>query len=202
MKRYVLASAISAIALAIPVAAPAQQLPAPVIAVVDTNQIFAQCTACVAANGQLRAQSEQAQARATQLSQPLQAENQAIQAAVNALQGAQPDAALQQRIQAFETQRANAQRELGTAQESLERNVAFVRQQIGQRLGPIIQQVAQQRGANLAMDRNALLTDAPSLDITQAVLASLNQQLPSVNVTAPAAQQQPAQQPQQQPEGR
>ena len=43
------------------------------------------------------------------------------------------------------------------------------------------------------------LSVAPSVDVTGQVLASLNQQLPSVSVTAPAA---PAQQQQQQPQGR
>ncbi|KAK0358104.1 hypothetical protein LTR94_036718, partial [Friedmanniomyces endolithicus] len=57
---------------------------------------------------------------------------------------------------------------------------------IGTRLGPIITQIAQQRGATLAVDKGNSFYNAPATEITDAVLAALNTQLPSVSVTAPA----------------
>ncbi|MBC7985485.1 MAG: OmpH family outer membrane protein, partial [Sphingomonadaceae bacterium] len=142
MNKFTLGVALAALAL--PVAASAQQLPGAIVAIVDNERILTQCTACVAANAQLQAQQAQAQARAQALGGPLQTEEQAIRALVAAIpQGQQPDAALQQRIQTFQTQQANAQRELQTLQQTLGRNVAYVRQQIGERLQPIVSQVMQ-----------------------------------------------------------
>jgi Skp family chaperone for outer membrane proteins len=63
----------------------------------------------------------------------------------------------------------------------------------------VTNQVMTQRGANVAVDTNATLARANSVDITNDVLAQLNQQLPSVSVTPLPQQQQPAQQ---QPTGR
>lgn len=200
MTKFLFGTALAAAAFAIPAAAPAQQLPPAVAAVVDTNRILESCTACVAANQQLLQQQQQMVQRAQQLGQPLEVEAQSLQTAVQGVQG-QPDAALQQRLQAFQTQQQTAQQELERLQQQLQRNAAFVRQQIFQRLEPIVVQVMQQRGANLALDRAQTFAISPVVDVTDAVLAMLNQQLPSVNVNAPPPQQQPAQQ-QQRPQGR
>lgn len=212
MNRLTFGVAAAALATILPMAAQAQQLPAPVIAVVDTDRIIRECTVCVAANTQLQSQLQQLQTRATQLGTPLQTEEQALQTAVNALGASgQPDAALTQRIQTFQTNRNNAQTEITTRQAQIERNVQFVRQQIAQRVLPAAQQVGQQRGASLVLDRGQVLHVVnPALDITAAVLAQVNTNTTALNVNAPppapAAGQTPAQQPQQpnqpRPQGR
>jgi outer membrane protein len=204
MTRFSLAATAAALAL-VPAAASAQNLTPAVIAVVDTDRIAATCTACAAANTQLQAQVTQLQQRAQALGAPLQAEEQAIRAAIQALpQGQQPDATLQNRIRAFQTSQQNAQNELNQGQERIQRNVAFVRQQIGQRIQPAIVTVMQQRGATIAVDRGSTLAINPSVDVTDAVLAIVNQNTAALNVTAPPPQQQqpaaqtPAPRPQQQ----
>jgi Skp family chaperone for outer membrane proteins len=205
MNKLCLGAAAAAFALALPAVAQAQALPPAVVAVVDTDRIASTCTVCVQANQQLQAQLTQLQQRATQLGTPHQTEERALTTAVGALPaGQQPDAALTQRIQAFQTQQQTAQREIATRQEQLQRNAAFVRQQIGQRLAPAIQQIMQQRGATVAIDRGATLAINPTVDITDAVLAAVNQNTTALNVNAPPPQQAPAPaQPQQQrPQGR
>lgn len=201
MRNLFLGSAAAALALAIPSVAAAQQIPGAVVVVVDTERVYSQCTACVAAQAQLQSQLQQLQARGQQLNQPLATELQSLQAAAQAAQG-QPDAALQQRAQAFQAQQESAQREMQGREEQLRRNQAFVVDQINQRLWPVVTQIMQQRGANLAVDRGATLAINPALDVTDQVLAALNQQLPSVNVNAPAPAQQPAQQQPARPQGR
>ena len=52
-----------------------------------------------------------------------------------------------------------------------------------------------QRGANVALDVNAALGAAPTLDVTAAVLAVVNQNTAPLNVTAPPQQQPAAQAP-------
>ena len=211
MNKFTFGALAAATAIFIPLAAQAQQLPPAVIGVVETDRIFRECTVCAAANTALQGQVQQLQQRAQALRTPLQTEEQALTQVVSALpQGQQPDAALSQRIQTFQTNQQNAQRELATSQERIERNVNFVRQQIGQRIQPAIQQVMGQRGATLVIDRAAALTYSPAIDLPAAVLAIVNQNTTPLNLNAPAAQapaaQPPAQpqQPQQQrrPQGR
>ena len=191
MKKLIFASGLAALAL--PAAVQAQQLPPPVIAVVNTEQIFETCTACAAASTQLQAQGNQLQQRAQQLQTQVQTEGTALQGLVNALpQGQQPDAALSARIQAFQQMQQNADQELGAGRERIQRNLAFVRQQIGQRIRPALTTVMQQRGATLVLDRGGVIDASPTLDITAAVLAIVNQNTAALNVNAPPPQQQPA----------
>lgn len=200
MNRLTFGALAAATAMILPLAAQAQQLPEARVGVVDSDRIIRECTVCVAANTQLQGQVTQYQQREQALGTPLQSEEQALQTAVNAIpQGSQPNAALAQRIQAYQTNRQNAARELEGRQQQLQRNVAFVRQQIAQRIQPAIQQVAQQRGATVVVDRGASLFAAPTVDLTASVLAVMNQNTTPLNVNAPPPAQQPAQQQQQQP---
>ena len=206
MNKFAFGTAVAVLALAIPAAAPAQQLPPAVIAVVDTDRIIQQCTVCAAANQQLQSQLQQLQQRAQALGTPLQTEEQALEAAFRALPaGQQPDQTLSQRVQAFQTQQQNAQREISGRQEQIQRNAAFVRQQIGQRIQPAVVQVMQQRGANMSIETGVTIAINPSVDITDAVLAIVNQNTAPLNINAPPPQQQPGQQPAQpqaRPQGR
>jgi Skp family chaperone for outer membrane proteins len=186
---------LAALALAVPGVAAAQRIGPAVVAVVDTDRISRECTACRAAATQLQTQGNNLRTRAQALQTQLNTQGQPIQTAMNALNGKQPDAALQQRITAFQTQQRNAQQELSTAERNLQSTQLHVNQQIGTRLGPIINTVAQARGATIAVDRGATLFAAPALDITNEVLAQLNQQLPSVSVTPLPQQQQQQQRP-------
>lgn len=207
-----LRTAVAVLALAAPFAASAQQLPAAVVAVVDRDRIAGTCTQCAAASQQLQAQGQAYQQRRTQLLTPLQTEGQAIQTAINAIpQGGQPDAALQARARTFETNREAAATELQQREETLRRNQAFVVNQILERMNPLIGQVTRERGANVAVDVGATLAHNPAINVTDAVLALMNQNATPFNVTAPPPQQQPAaatppaaqpQQPRPRPQGR
>lgn len=174
--------------------AAAQALADAKVAVVDVERVMSQCVACVAANGQLQTQQTQLQQFAQQQSTPLQTERTAIETALRAANG-KPDAALEARVRAFQTRAEPVQRSITEREQTLRRNAQFVEQQIAQRLVPVIEQVANQRGATIAVAKGSLLFSATSADITDPVLAALNQQLPSVSTTAPPPQpaaQQPA----------
>ena len=66
-------------------------------------------------------------------------------------------------------------------------------QTVAQKLEPILQNLMQQRGANLILDKNAVVYASPqavqAFDITMAAVDQLNQQLPSlkVDMVAPPA---------------
>jgi Skp family chaperone for outer membrane proteins len=199
MTKLLLGTAAAVLTLAVPATVQAQRLGPAVVAVVDTARIGRECNACRAAQTQLQTQENAFRTRAQALQTQLNTAGQPLQTAINALNGRQPDAALQGRITAYQTQERNAQQELARTEQTLRSTTLHVQQQIGRRLQPIIGTVAQARGANIAVDRGSALFAAPALDITNDVLAQLNQQLPSVSVT-PLPQQQ--QQQQQTPQGR
>jgi outer membrane protein len=187
MKIILTTSAAIAATLAIAAPAAAQRVPPANIAVVDTNRVTSECTACRAASTALQGQVTALRTRQQQLTASLQGEGTAIQTAVNALAGKQPDAALTARVRAFQAKQDAANQELGRQEQQIKRNQQHVLQQIGARLGPVIDQVMQRRGANLVIEASASLKAAPALDVTNDVLAGLNAVLPNVSTTAPAA---------------
>jgi Skp family chaperone for outer membrane proteins len=202
MKKIVFGAAFAALSLAMPGTAMAQRVPAAVVVVVDSDRIYRDCTACRAAQTQLQSQITTMQQRSQALGQPIQTEMQSIQQAAAAARNAQgaarttAETALQQRMQRLQQQETAANQELQRLEQTLRSTQAHVLQQINVRLNPIISQVMTQRNANLALDVNATLARGQGLDVTDAVLAALNQQLPSVSVTPLPAGQQPAATPQ------
>lgn len=195
MKNLLICAALAASALA-PAAAGAQAVPAAVVAVVDLQRVTAECTACKSASTALRGQVTSFQSRERALVTPLETEQRSIQAAITALNGKEPDAALQARVRAFQTKQQTAAQEVQRLQAQIERNQAYIRQQIVTKLGPIYRQVMQRRGANLMVEAGSTLATSTTVDVTADVLAALNAAMPTVQTTAPA------QATQQQPQGR
>ena len=190
--KITLGAAFVALAATAPAVLQAQQLPAPVIAVVNTDQIFGTCTQCAAAQAQIQGQATALQGRVQTLQTQIQTEGNALEPLVRALNGAQPDAALAARIQNFQTMQQNAEREIAASRQRIERNLNFVRQQIGQRVQPAIATVQAQRGATIVVDSSQVLASSPALDITPAVLAIVNQNATPLSVNAPPPPATPA----------
>lgn len=195
MRNFLLLSAVAA-AVAVPTAAQAQRAPAAVVVIVDSDRIYRECNACRTAQAQLQAQVTALQNRQQTLAGQLRPEGEAIQTAVQALGGKQPDAALRQRAQAFQQRQEQAQRELAQMQQNIQSIQANVVRQIDERMRPVINQVMTQRGANIAVDVDATLAHAQTVNVTDAVLAGLNAALPSVSLTPLPQQQQQQRQPQ------
>lgn len=188
--------AAASVAAILPTGASAQALPGAVVAVVDLQRVSSECTACKAASTALQGQVAALRNREQTLGAPLETERKSIQTAVDALKGKEPDAALQTRIRAFQAKQQQGAQELSKQQAQIERNQAYVSQQITTKLGPIYQQVLQRHGANVLLEQGATLAAAATLDVTNDVLAALNTALPTVSTTAPAAA------PSAQPQGR
>ncbi len=198
MKTLLISAALAATIL--PAAASAQAIPGAVVAVVDLEKVTSECNACKTANAALRGQATALQNRQKALVGPLQTEQKAIQAAVDALpQGKEPDAALKTRATAFQTKYQQAQEEVARSEQQIQRNQAYINQQVRDKLGPIYQQVMQRRGANIMVEAGTTLATATTVDVSNDVLAALNTAMPTLQTTAPA-QAAPARQ--QQPQGR
>ena len=189
--KNILVSAAALAAIMTPAVAQAQAVPAAVIAVVDLEKVTTTCNACRTAKAALTSQVNALQAREKTLSAPLETEGKAIQAAVEALKGKEPDAALQARANAWQTKRQTAAQELSRQQNQIQRNQAYISQQIAAKLGPIYQQVMQRRGANVMLEIGSTLATGATLDVTNDVLTALNSALPSVQTVAPAQAAQP-----------
>lgn len=190
MKTLLVSAAIAASVL-LPTEANAQAVPAAVIAVVDLEKVTSDCTACKTASAALRSQVTSLQNRQKALSTPLETEQKSIQASIDALKGAEPSAALQARAKAWEQKRQQAAQEINNQQTQIQRNQQYIQKQIGDKLGPIYQQVMQKRGANVLLEVGSTLATASTVDVTNDVLAALNAALPTIVTTAPAQQQQP-----------
>lgn len=184
MKKLALLTLAAASSVIIPAAV--QAAPANIV-VVDNERVYAECTACKAAQAQLQSQATALQSRQAALAAPLKVEAQGLQTAAEALKGKAPDAALQARATAFQTKQNNANQELSRLQQGIQSTQANVLRQINAKLGPAINQVMVAKGANLAVDVNATLAHSAGLDVTADVLAALNASLPSVSVTPGAA---------------
>jgi outer membrane protein len=187
MKKYLILFALTGLGLAAPTYAQAQA-----ILVVDTDRILAECTACRSATTTLQQQEQQLKQRAQTLESQLKPEETSLQTAVKALAGKQPDAALKQRITAFEGRARQAQTELSNREQQLQSTVMHVRQQVGSRAVQITEQVRARRQASIVLSKGSVIASNSAIDITGEVLAALNQQLPSVSVTPLPQQQQQA----------
>lgn len=185
MNKYLVAAAAL---VALPQIAAAQNLPAPVIAVVDSNKAANECNACRTALAQLQQQGQAIQTFRQQQAAPLQAEEQQLQAAVEALKGKQPDATLQSRVTAYQAKRQQAEQQIGQRAQGFERNRQYVLKQISDRLGPAVEAVQARRRATLVVDASSVVKFSPTLDITSEVVAELNRTLTTIATTAPQQQ--------------
>lgn len=189
--KYLLISGAVAASMLAPSVALAQQPPAPIILVVDSNRAANECNACRTAAASLRSQATAFDTRRTTLNNQLGPERQSIQTAVNALQGKAPDAALQTRIKAFETKAQAAQQELETTQARLQSINVNILRQIKEKLDPAVKAVMAQRGANLMIEEDNTLAHAAGLDVTPQVVAQLNSLLTTISVAPMPQQAQP-----------
>jgi len=187
MRKLILSIAATSAAIAVAGSANAQSA---TVLTVDTDRILAECTACRAAATNIQGQITSARQRAQTLESQLRTEATALETQVKALNGRQPDAALQQKITAFQTKQNQARTELGNRERQIESIQAHVQQQIGTRVVQISEQVRARRQAAVVMAKGSLMAVDARSDVTGEVLAALNQQLPSVSVTPLPQQQQ------------
>jgi outer membrane protein len=88
-----------------------------------------------------------------------------------------------QKIKAFEAKAGTFQQKAVARRVQIQYGVILAHQQIDKALGPIIQGIMTERGANLLLDRAVIIygTDG-SLDITRTAIQRLDQKLPAVTL--------------------
>jgi outer membrane protein len=120
-------------------------------------------------------------------------ENKKLQADVQALQSQAPVLApdvRQGKIKELEARRQAFQKKVQDRQASIQAGLAQARTKVEQALGPILEKLMVERGANLLLDRGLVVLGQNELDVTTSVITRLNTVLPKVAialVAAPAA---------------
>jgi Skp family chaperone for outer membrane proteins len=95
-----------------------------------------------------------------------------------------------QKVKAFEAKQAGMQAAAQKKEQAIQGGFLQAQQTIAKTLEPILQTLMQQRGANMILDKNALVYASPqavqAFDITQPAIEQLNQKLPALKVTLAA----------------
>jgi len=167
--------------LATAAGAQAQNAPAPVIGVVNTDVLLRDSAA---AKSVMEAREKYAsiyQNQANDMSTKLRAEDQELGNQRNVLA---PDV-WQEKAAAFQKKFAEAQGKVREKQERLEYSTNQAMQEVLNTLRVVAQGVASQRGINMVIPQGALLSFDPAMDLTAAVMSGLNSRLPTVKFQDP-----------------
>ncbi|HEX4270195.1 MAG TPA: OmpH family outer membrane protein [Rhizomicrobium sp.] len=162
--------------------------PQPKIVVLDRAAIMQFSKAGQDIAKQIQAYSTQAKADLQNQGRALESEERTLQQQVAILA---PDVKAK-RIAAFQAKQQALQAQVQKKDEQMRYAFAQARQQMEGKLGPILQGLVKARGANMVLDKQAVVfATAGGFDITGDAINQLNQQLPTLkvnfNVTPPPA---------------
>ena len=162
--------------------------PQPKIVVLDRAAIMTFSKAGQDIAKQIQAYSTQAKADLQNQGRALETEERTLQQQVAILA---PDVKAK-RIAAFQAKQQALQAQVQKKDEQMRYAFAQARQQMEGKLGPILQGLVKARGANMVLDKQAVVfATQGGFDITGDAINQLNQQLPTLkvnfNVTPPPA---------------
>jgi outer membrane protein len=159
--------------------------PQPKIVVLDRAAIMTFSKAGQDIAKQMQAYSNQAKNELAARGKALQAEGRNLQQQVAILA---PDLKAK-KLADFQAREQALQGELQKKDEQMRMAFAQARQTMEGKLGPILQQLVKERGANLVLDKQAVVfaPSAQGFDITGDAIKRLDQQMPSLKVNFNAA---------------
>jgi Skp family chaperone for outer membrane proteins len=157
---------------------PPQGTPQPKILVIDRAAILRGSVVGQNIMKQVQQLSVAAEAGLKNKDQALRAEGAALQQQLAILSPSVKAA----KIKAFEAKQASLQGDVQKQQNLIQGGVMKARQQVETALGPILTKIMQERGANLLLDRNAVVLGNIDVDITGVAIQRMNQVLPMVKV--------------------
>jgi outer membrane protein len=171
----------SSLALAQPKPGPAPAngaVPAPKILVIDRNAILRASKVGQNIVRQVNGYTQGAESQFRAEGSALQKEGRALQQQVAILA---PDVKAR-KIRDFQAKQAAFQRKVESRQGLIQGGVFKARQQVETALGPILQGIMQERGANLLLDRSSIVLGTVNIDITGLAVQRLDQKMPTVKV--------------------
>ena len=91
-----------------------------------------------------------------------------------------------QRQQEFQNKQTALQTRMQDRQTQIQNGFAIAGQQIDRALAPILQAIMMERGANMLLDRNAVILATIDVDVTPTAIERLNEVLPTLDVSLSA----------------
>ncbi len=176
--RAAAASLVIAIAAGAVTAAPPPPLPTPRILVVDRGEVLRRSAVGQSIMKQVQALATKAEQNLKARDTALRSEGQQLQQQLAILSAAVKAA----KIKAFELKQAALQRDVQNQQGMIQGGLNAAREQALRALGPILQKIVVERGANMMIDRNAIVVSANGFDVTDLAVTRLNQAMPTVTV--------------------
>jgi outer membrane protein len=184
MTRKLVALAFAGLAASAAIAPALADPPQPKIVVIDRAAIMQFSKVGQDIAKQMQAAANQAKADLQGQSRALQAEGRTLQQQVAILA---PDVKAK-RVAAFQAKEQSLQGAAQRKDEQLKAAFAQARAAMEQTLGPILQQLVKERGANMVLDKQAVVfATVTGFDITADAINRLNQKLPAfkINMNAP-----------------
>jgi outer membrane protein len=173
---------------------PAQGVPQPKILVIDRKAILQRSAVGQSIGKQAQAYLLQARSQLQGQAAALKVQGQTLQQQL-AILSAEVKA---KKIHDLESQQASLQQKWQQKQGLVEGGVLQAQTQMEGALGPILKGIMLERGANMLLDRNAVIFSTVDVDVTQTVIQRLNQKMPTLKVNLvplpPGVAQQQAQQ--------
>lgn len=158
--------------------APANSLPAAIVAVVDIEKILKESTAGKSVRDQLSSKRDTFQQQVTADEQKLNEARQALMQQQSSLTAEQFAAKRAE----FEAQARAAQQRVQERARALDAALAESLSTIKNSVGQIVADIAAAKGANVVLDKGQVVVVEAKLDLTAAVLEQLNRKLPRVDV--------------------
>lgn len=181
MKKLIMAAAfVAATAFAAP-AALAQQVS---VLIVDMNKVVSQSAAYRAARPQLESRGQSIESARTNYENQFKAEDQTLQQ--QAQSGVAAPEVLRQKGQELQQKMVAANQDLQRQAAQLSRTEQWVVKQIIDGATPIVQAIMREKSASVVLNEAATFAYTQGLDITNDVVARLNQSVPTVSLTPPA----------------
>ena len=183
-----LAMAVAAVALSLGVistpsalaASPAVK-PAPVIRVVDIQEVMERSTAVRGVRHELDVYRKKYDDEFAVKERVLKDEERELVRQQSLIDGA----VYREKVRAFQQKFANFQRELKSRQQLLQSSYATALGQVSVQVQKIWAAVAEAEGANLLLPRGQVLLFSPGYDVTADIIERLNKALPSVKFPDP-----------------
>lgn len=166
--------------------------PAPKILVIDRSAILRASKVGQDIARQVQAYTQSAEKEFKGEADALRKEGAALQQQLAILA---PDVK-QRKARDYQNKEAALQKKVDARQQQIQYSILVARQKVEQALGPVLQGIMNERGANLLLDRQAVVLGTIDVDITRLAVQRLDQKMPSTKFTlvSPPPQQQAPQQ--------
>ncbi|HSZ74904.1 MAG TPA: OmpH family outer membrane protein [Rhizomicrobium sp.] len=158
--------------------APGAPVPMPKILVINREALLRASKVGQSIGLQVQAYTQQAEKDLKGQGDALRAEGQSLQQQIAILA---PDVKAK-KIADFQAKERALQMKIQQRQTLIQGGVLKARGQIEQALAPIIQGIMAERGANLLLDRAAVVFGTADMDVTRVAIQRLDQKLPTVKV--------------------